>query len=70
LNKKGQVVSKPQLSKNADLYNAGYERGVEHERERCAKIAENLYLNDIGKMGSRASIQQFIAAAIRNPKAV
>ena len=36
------------------------------ERERCAKIAENLYLNDIEKMGSRASIQQAIAAAIRN----
>ena len=40
------------------------------ERDRCAKIAENLYLNDIGKMGSRASIQQAIAAAIRNPKTV
>ena len=48
------------------MLEAAIDQAVASERERCAKIAENLYLNDIGKMGSRASIQQVIAAAIRN----
>jgi hypothetical protein len=39
---------------------------VAAERERCAKIAENFYMNDIGKSGPRPTIQQAIAAAIRN----
>ena len=38
------------------------------ERERCAKIAENAYTNDIGQTGPRPTIQQAIAAAIRNLK--
>ena len=40
------------------------ERGK--ERERCAKIAENTYTNDMGQIGPRPTIQQAIAAAIRN----
>jgi hypothetical protein len=38
------------------------------ERERCAKIAENTYLNDIGQIGARLSIGQVIAQRIRNPE--
>jgi hypothetical protein len=38
------------------------------ERERCATIAENTYLNDIGVLGSCRSIQQAVADAIRNSK--
>ena len=36
------------------------------ERERCARVAESTYTNDIGQTGPRPTIQQAIAAAIRN----
>ena len=43
---------------------------VEHiratERERCATIAENTNTNDIGQIGKALTIQQTIAARIRN----
>ena len=41
-------------------------QAVTAERERCATIAENTNTNDIGQIGKALTIQQTIAARIRN----
>jgi hypothetical protein len=43
----------------------GIKAAVAAERERCAKIAEDFYLNNIGQITLHKTIQQAIADAIR-----